>query len=236
MKVEIWSDVVCPWCYVGKRHLQEALRSFDHADEVEIEWKAYELDPTAPAVRPGSYVERLAGKYGIPVGEARARMTRIISVGADAGIDFRFDQARPGNTFDAHRLLHLAKDAGLQDELKERFFAATFTEGHPIGDRDTLIKLAVDVGIDEQDARRVLETEEFTEEVRTDEVEGVQLGVQGVPFFVFDRRYGVSGAQPAEVLLEVLERTWRDGAPIEVVSGDGDSDSADRCDGDACEI
>src|SRR5689334_9097341 len=171
MKIEIWSDVVCPWCYVGKRHLEQALSTFPHADDVEIEWKAYELDPGAPAVRPGSYMDRLASKYGIPVGEARARMARIISVGAEAGIDFRFDHARPGNTFDAHRLLHLASSVGLQDELKERLFAATFTEGQPIGDRDSLLKLAVDVGIAEADARRVLDTDEYADAVRADEAE-----------------------------------------------------------------
>src|SRR5256885_15748141 len=151
MKIEIWSDVVCPWCYVGKRHLEQALRQFEHSDEVEVEWKSYELDPTAPAVRPGTYVERISGKYGISVGEARARMARIVGVGADAGIDFRFDHSRPGNTFDAHRLLHLASSIGLQDEMKERMFAATFTEGHPIGDRESLLKLAVEVGIAEGD-------------------------------------------------------------------------------------
>src|SRR4051794_603050 len=160
MKIEIWSDVVCPWCFVGKRHLEQALARFPHADEVDVQWKAYELDPNAPAERPGGYVERLAAKYGVSVGEARARMARIIGVGADAGIDFRFEHARPGNTFDAHRLLHLAGAVGLQDELKERFFSATFTDGHPIGDREALLKLAVDVGIAEADARRGLEDDE----------------------------------------------------------------------------
>ena len=231
MKIEIWSDVVCPWCFVGKRHLEEALHGFAHADAVEIVWKSYELDPGAPSVRPGSYVERISSKYGIPVGEARARMARIISVGANAGIDFRFDDARPGNTFDAHRLLHLAASVGLQDELKERLFAAAFTEGHPIGDGETLVKLAVDIGIAEADARRVLETAEYTEAVRADELEAMELGVQGVPFFVFDRRYAVSGAQPASLLLEVLERAWQEGAPIEVVGGEDD-----LCEGDACEL
>src|SRR3954471_15572373 len=159
MKIEIWSDVVCPWCYVGKRHLEHALSTFHHADDVEIEWKSYELDPSAPPVRPGTYMERLSSKYGISTGEARARMSRIVSVGADAGIEFRFDHARPGNTFDAHRLLHLAASVGLQDELKERLFTATFTDGQTIGDRETLVKLAVDVGIAEADARRVLEND-----------------------------------------------------------------------------
>jgi predicted DsbA family dithiol-disulfide isomerase len=231
MKIEIWSDVVCPWCYVGKRHLEQALAGFPRAGEVEIEWKSYELDPEAPLQRPGTYSDRLATKYGTSVAEARARMARIVTIGAAAGIDFRFDDARPGNTFDAHRLLHLAATAGVQDELKERFFAATFVEGRPIGDRETLVSLAVEVGVAEADARRVLETRDYAQDVRDDEVEAMEMGVQGVPFFVIDRRYAVSGAQPAAVLLESLERAWLDRSPVEIVGG-GD----DLCDDDTCEL
>jgi predicted DsbA family dithiol-disulfide isomerase len=230
MKIEIWSDVVCPWCYVGKRHLEQALAEFPHAREVEIEWKSYELDPEAPRQRPGTYSERLATKYGTSVAEARARMARIVSIGAAARIDFRFDDARPGNTFDAHRLLHLAAKVGVQDQLKERFFAATFIEGRPIGDRETLVSLAAEAGIAEADARRVLESRDYAQDVRDDEVEAMEMGVQGVPFFVIDRRYAVSGAQPAAVLLEALDRAWRDASPLKVVSGD------DVCDDDTCEL
>jgi predicted DsbA family dithiol-disulfide isomerase len=228
--VEVWSDVVCPWCYVGKRNLERALADFAHADAVQVEWKAYELDPEAPLRRPGNYVERIASKYRLSVSEARARMVRIISIGADAGIDFRFDDAQPGNTFDAHRLLHLAASLGVQNELKERLFAATFTEGQPISDRDVLVKLARDVGIPEADARRVLDSREFADAVRNDEVEAMELGVQGVPFFVIDRRYGVSGAQPPDVLLGVLERAWGEGNAIETIGGDA------VCDDDSCEF
>ncbi len=209
MKIEIWSDVICPWCYVGKRNLETALAQFSHADEVEVEWKAYELDPNAPAVRPGSYVERIASKYGIPVGEARARMARIISVGAEAGIDFKFDSARPGNTFDAHRLLHHAAGLGRQNELKERLFHATFTEGQPIGDRQTVLELAGEAGLDVDEARRMLESRDHAQAVREDQAEAMELGVQGVPFFVFDRRLAVGGAQPPAVMLQVLEDVWQ---------------------------
>lgn len=232
MKVEIWSDVVCPWCFVGKRHLEAALADFAHAGDVEIEWKAYELDPHAPAIRPGSYAERISSKYGIPVGEARARIARIVDVGAAAGIDFRFDHARPGNTFDAHRLLHHAAATGRQDELKERLFAATFTEGHPIGDREVLVELAGDVGIAQDDARRVLESGEHADDVRLDERTAMELGVQGVPFFVFDRRFAVSGAQPPQVLLDVLQRAWSERQPVELVV----SESDDACDDGSCEL
>lgn len=231
MRIEIWSDVVCPWCYVGKRHVEQALDQCAHRDAVEIVWKAYELDPQAPPERAGSYPERIARKYGISDAQARASIARIVNAGADAGIDFRFDDLRAGNTFDAHRLLHLAASMGLQNELKERLLFATFTEGHPIGDHETLVKLAADVGIPEDDARRVVEGQEFGREVREDEAKAMEMGASGVPFFVFDGRFGVSGAQPPETLLHVLERAWSEANPIEII---GDTDAA--CEGDACDL
>jgi predicted DsbA family dithiol-disulfide isomerase len=231
VRIEIWSDVVCPWCYVGKRHLEQALDRFAHREAVEIVWRAYELDPHAPPERGGSYPERIARKYGISEGQARASISRIVNAGADAGIDFRFDELRAGNTFDAHRLLHLAASIGAQNELKERLLFATFTEGHPIGDRDMLVKLAGDVGVAESDARRVLDGDEFGREVREEEAEAMEMGATGVPFFLFDRRFGVSGAQPPETLLHVLERAWSEAKSVEIIS---DNDAA--CEGDACEM
>jgi len=209
MDIEVWSDVVCPWCYVGSRNLAEALRRFDHADEVEVVWRAYELDPRAPVERTGSYVDRISRKYGIPVGQARASMSRIIQVGADAGIDFRFDDARLGNTFDAHRLIHLARTHGRQDELKDQLFAAAFTEGRPIGDHETLAELAGGVGIPEADARRVLSSDAHADDVRADEADAIEVGVDGVPFFLIDRRFVIPGAQAPDTVLAILERAWR---------------------------
>ena len=215
MKIEVWSDVVCPWCYVGSRNLAEALRSFSHADQVDVEWRSYELDPRAPPERSGTYVERLARKYGVPAGQARARLSRIIQVGADAGIDFRFDEARLGNTFDAHRLIHLARSHGRQDELKDRLFAAAFTEGRPIGDHETLVELALEVGVPEADARRVLSTDGYADDVRADEADAVEVGVDGVPFFLIDRRFMIPGAQTPETVLAILERAWRKTTAVE---------------------
>jgi predicted DsbA family dithiol-disulfide isomerase len=232
VKVEIWSDVVCPWCYIGKRHFEEALASFAHADEVEIEWKSYELDPGAPREREGAYVDRLASKYGVGKGEAQAMISRVVNAGAEAGIEFRFDISRPGNTFDAHRLLHLAKKRGVQNELEDRLFASTFTEGRAIGDVDTLVELAGDAGLDVDEAREVLVSDAFADDVRADEQEAAEIGVRGVPFFVFDRKYGVSGAQPAKAFAEVLQRVWREANPIEVLGVEG----AGICDDDSCAI
>ena len=218
MKVEIWSDVVCPWCYIGKRHFERALERFVHRDEVEIEWKSFELDPSAPKEREGAYADRLAAKYGVSKGEAQAMIARVVNAGSSAGIDFRFDVSRPGNTFDAHRVLHLAKKHGLQHELEERLFAATFTEGAPVGDRDSLVDVAASVGLDPAEVRATLDDDLFADDVRADEREAAEIGVRGVPFFVFDRKYGVSGAQPPEAFAEVLQRVWREANPIEVIS------------------
>jgi predicted DsbA family dithiol-disulfide isomerase len=208
VKIEVWSDVVCPWCYVGSRNLSAALGVFAHADEVELEWRSFELDPHAPVERSGSYVERIARKYNVPTGQARARLSRIIQVGAEAGIDFRFDEARLGNTFDAHRLLHLARTCGRQDEMKERLFAAAFTEGRRIGDVETLVALAVEVGIAEADARRVLESDEHAADVRADEAEAVDREVEGVPHFLVDGRFTIPGAQSPETIVAILDRAY----------------------------
>jgi predicted DsbA family dithiol-disulfide isomerase len=208
MKIEVWSDVVCPWCFVGSRHLDQALARFEHADEVEVEWRSYELDPNGPPERSGTYLERIARKYRVPVEEAGARVGRIVQIGAEAGIDFRFDIARLGNTFNAHRLLHLARTVGRQAELENRLFTAAFSEGRRIGDPETLVELAVEAGIAEADARRVLEGGEHAEDVRADEAAAMEIGVDGVPFFRIDERFIIPGAQAPETIVAILDRAW----------------------------
>jgi predicted DsbA family dithiol-disulfide isomerase len=228
--VEIWSDVVCPWCYIGKRRFEQALEKFEHRDEVKVIWRAFELDPGAPARREGDYAARIASKNGITREEAEHNIERMTRVAESDGLDFHFDRSQPGNTFDAHRLLHYAAERGRQDELKERLLRATFTEGEPIGDRDTLLRLAVDIGLDADDVRAVLDGDAYSAEVRADEQRANVIGITGVPFFVMDARYGVSGAQSPDVLLDVLERTWADAHPIDVVAG------GEACDGDSCAV
>lgn len=215
--MEIWSDVVCPWCYIGKRRLEAALDRFEHRDAVELRWRSFELDPSAPAVREGHYVGRLAAKYGVAVDEAQAMIDRMTATAAGVGLDVRFDIARPGNTFDAHRLLHLAAERGVQGALKERLFAATFTEGEPIADRHALVRLAPSVGLDADEVRSVLASDAYAEDVREDERRAAAYGIRGVPFFVVDGTYGVSGAQAPEALLDVLRKAW---------AGAGESDAA----------
>ncbi len=210
MKVEIWSDVVCPWCYIGKRRFETALERFEHRGEVEVEYRSFELNPNAPSEVDGSLEEGLARKYGLSLEQARALNARVVEAAAGEGLQYRFDIARRGNTFDAHRLLHLASSDGLQAAMKERLMAAYFVEGRAIGDRETLVELAGEVGLDPGRARAALESGEFANDVRADEREATELGITGVPFFVIDRRYGVSGAQPPEVMLKALAAGWDD--------------------------
>jgi predicted DsbA family dithiol-disulfide isomerase len=208
LTVEIWSDVVCPWCYIGKRRFEAALEAFEHADEVTVMWRSFELDQEAPKEPEGTAAERLAAKYGMSVERAETLQAEMTERAAGEGLEFRFDRARGGNTFDAHRLIHLAATYGHQAAAQERLMRAYFTEGEPISDHETLVRLIGEVGVAAEEARDVLATERFASDVREDELLAARLGIQGVPFFVLDRKLGVSGAQPAEVLVQALQRGW----------------------------
>ncbi len=212
LRLDIWSDIACPWCYVGKRRLEAALAKFEHASDVEIVWRAFELDPSAPAIRetgPG-YADRLATKYRTSTAKAEGMLQHMIETAAADGLEFRFDRIRPGNTFDAHRLIQFAHEHGRQDAMKERLLRAYMTEGQPIGDREILVVLAGEAGLDAAAARDVLDTDRYADHVRTDEALARELGISGVPFFVLGGQLGVSGAQPTDVLLGVLQKAWSD--------------------------
>jgi predicted DsbA family dithiol-disulfide isomerase len=200
MHVEIWSDIACPWCYVGKRRFEAALERFE--GDVDIRWRSFELDPTAPAAREHSGAEHLAGKYGMSVDEARARQQQLRDMAAADGLDMRFDLTRGGNTFDGHRLLQLAAEHGLQGEMKERLLRAHHTEGELLSDHPTLVRLAEEVGV--PGAEEMLASDRFAAEVRDDERAAGELGIHAVPTFVVDRRVGVAGAQAPAVLLQLL--------------------------------
>jgi len=232
MHVEIWSDIACPWCYVGKRRFEAALAAFEHRDEVRVTWRSFELDPGAPA-EAGRQAAHLARKYGRTPEQAQEMLDAMTATAADEGLSFRFDLMRAGNTFDAHRLLHLAKERGVQDAVKERLLRAYFTEGEAVGDRDTLVRLAAESGLDADEVRAALDEGRYVGAVRADEAEAQALGIRGVPFFVVDRRYGVSGAQPADVLRQVLDRAWSERAPLIPVVGGAD---ATACGPDGCAI
>jgi predicted DsbA family dithiol-disulfide isomerase len=220
MHVEIWSDIACPWCYVGKRRLEAALAGFDGADDVQVTWRAFELDPGAPSERPEGGAVHLARKYGTSVEQARAMEDQMTGVAAGDGLDFRFDRLRPGNTFDAHRVVHLAAEHGRQDAMKERLMRAYLTEGELVSDHATLRRLAAEVGIPDAEVADLLATERLAEEVRDDERTAAALGITAVPFFVVDRAIAASGAQPPELLRELLRRAAELARPpIPVVAG-----------------
>jgi predicted DsbA family dithiol-disulfide isomerase len=234
VKVEIWSDVVCPWCYIGKRRFEAALTRFAHRDEVEVEWKSFELDPGArSAGNAGGYAERLAKKYSMSVTKAQDMLDSMTAAAAAEGLDFHFERAVASNTFDAHQVIHLAGRHGVQDQVKERLLRAYFTEGEPVGDRDALVRLAAEEGLDAAEVRQALEEQVYAEAVRADQAEAAAFGISGVPFFVVDRKYGVSGAQPAAQLLQVLEKAWAENRPLTMV---GAEDTADTCGPDGCAI
>ncbi|HEX5895960.1 MAG TPA: DsbA family oxidoreductase [Thermoleophilaceae bacterium] len=208
LSVEIWSDIACPWCYVGKRRFESALAGFEHADEVQVTWRSFELDPQAPREREGDRVDHLARKYGTTREQAQAMHDQMAGIAAGEGLEFRFDIARSGNTFDAHRLTHLAAAHGRQDEMKERLFRAYLSEGEAIGDPAVLERLAVEVGLPADEARDLLAGDRFAGEVRDDEQLAASLAITAVPFFVVDRAIAASGAQPPELLRELLNRAW----------------------------
>ncbi len=208
MDVEIWVDVVCPWCYIGKRRWEAALAEFPHRDEVNVTWRSFELAPDAPSASDLSLVEMLSTKYGVSVDEAVAMNDRVSGIAADEGLEYQLERARPANTFDAHRLLHLAGERGLADEAEERLFRAYFTEGVPIGEVDELVRLGTEVGLDPDEVRAVVESDRFATAVRDDQDTARALGVSGVPFVAIDRKFGVSGAQPVDVFRNALDEAW----------------------------
>lgn len=234
MKVEIWSDVVCPWCYIGKRRFETALADFPHRDAVEVIYRSFELDPYAEVDSGQSVTVRLAEKYSVSLEQAAAMNRRVTGIATEEGLDYHLEKAQHANTVKAHRLIHFATSKGRQNEALERVMTAYFTEGENIGDTETLARLAADAGLDADEARAILEGGDYADAVRADERRAAMLGITGVPFFVVDERYGVSGAQPAELLREVLDRAWTESHPlITVTRGSGD---ADACEGDSCAL
>ena len=232
MNVEIWSDVVCPWCYIGKRRFERAVASFGHPGEVTVTYRSFELDADAPAQRRGTHAGHLASKYGMTIAQAEQANQQMTERAAADGLEFRFDLIHGGNTFDAHRLLHLAKDHGLQPEMKERLLRATFTEGLPIADQPTLLRVATEAGLRAAQVQAVLDSDAYADAVRADEQQAVRYGITGVPFFVADGKYAVSGAREPEVLLQLLRRAYSDRSQLAPVTTDSDSEAT--CDGDSC--
>lgn len=208
MKIEIWSDVVCPWCYIGKRRFESALQSFEFAQHLDIEWKSYQLDPEMQTDTTLNIHQYLADRKGMSLAQAKAMGNNVTEVAAKEGLHYDFSKTIPVNTIKAHRLLHFAKTLGKQDAMKEALLYAYFTEGKNLDDNKTLIILAQKIGIDGTETQQILESEAYLGEVEKDIYEGQQLGLRGVPFFVFNRKYGISGAQDAKVFSQTLQKAF----------------------------
>ncbi|MGX7680736.1 DsbA family oxidoreductase [Jatrophihabitans sp. DSM 45814] len=237
MKVEIWSDVVCPWCYIGKRRFEQALSRFSQADQIDIEWKSFELDPSAESAGKGEkidYVGRLAAKYGRSHTEAQQMLDSVATTAAVEGLDFNFEKAIPANTFDAHQVIQLGRVRGVQHAVEERLMKAYFTDGAAVADREVLAQLGAEAGLDPAEITASLADQRYAQAVRDDESEAAALGVSGVPFFVIDRRYGVSGAQSAELFLSALQQAMAESQPLSMV--DAGSNDEGACGPDGCAV
>ena len=229
MRVEIWSDIVCPWCYIGKRRLENALADFPQADQVEIVWRSFQLDPSAPNTPVETVAEHLGRKYGGGPDAGRQMIERTEAIAAEEGMTWRQQEALRVGTLDAHRLLHAAGD--LRGELKEALLHAYFAEAQNVADHETLTRIATDAGLDEVLVKEVLTTDRYADEVEADVRQAAAYGATGVPFFVIDQKYGVSGAQPSDTFRQVLESAWAEAHPaIEMIGGE------DACGPDGCPI
>jgi predicted DsbA family dithiol-disulfide isomerase len=214
MRIDIWSDLVCPWCYIGKRRLENALADFEHRDDVQIVHRSFQLNPAAPAAQTSPRRDSLMAKYGWSEAQADAMNARLEQTAAAEGLRYDLAGGVTGNTFDAHRVLHLAHDRGVQDEVIERLYRAYFTEKRSLFDAESLAALAGEAGLDPDEVRRVLASDDYAAAVARDIAEARALGASGVPFFVIDQRYGVSGAQSADVFGQALARAWADSHEI----------------------
>ena len=238
MRIEIWSDIACPWCLIGKRRLESALSRVAHAEEIELVYRSFLLDPSSPPVPDGqTTAEHLGHKYGGGAAAGQQMVDRMEAVAAEEGLLFRLGEAQRVRTVDAHRLLHLALDEGgpaLQGSLKEELLAAYMLRAENVADHDTLRRTADKVGLSSARVEELLAGQDYADAVEADIREAAALGATGVPFYVIDRKYGVSGAQPADTFVQVIEKAWAEQQPVlQHVSGQGD-DTA--CGPDGCAI
>ncbi|WP_066066663.1 DsbA family oxidoreductase [Neobacillus soli] len=236
MKVEVWSDYVCPFCYIGKRRLEEALNQFPHKDQVEVEFKSFELDPNSPKNTGQNIHEVLAGKYGMSIEKAKEANRGVGQQAATVGLTFNFDEMKPTNTFDAHRLAKFAKTQGKEAVVSEKLLNAYFAESQDIGDSETLADIAETAGLNRQEIVTVLNDKDaYANEVRQDEAIAQQYGVRGVPYFIINQKYAISGAQPTETFMGALQKVWEEESPVPVLQDLSTEDDVSCADG-SCAI
>jgi predicted DsbA family dithiol-disulfide isomerase len=222
MKIEIWSDIACPWCFIGKRRFEKALEKFEHKDQIDVQWRSYQLDPALPAHYDGTETEYLSQMKGMPQDQVRQMFAHVTEQAAGEGLTYDFDKIVVANSFTAHRFIHLANEHGLGAEAKEALLSGHFEHGEDIGDLDYLVRTGAGLGLDGAMVREALENGRYADEVRADIAAARAVGVTGVPFFVLDRKYGISGAQPAELFSQALTQAWAERSPLTVLSGSAD--------------
>ncbi|MFG2088875.1 MULTISPECIES: DsbA family oxidoreductase [unclassified Spirillospora] len=232
MRVEIWSDVICPWCYIGKRQFEQALDGFGHRDQVEVVYRAFQLDPSFPEGETMDVADMLAGKYGMSREQAVEMNRQMEERAAGVGLEYHLEGGRSGNTADAHRMIHLGAEHGVQDAVVEALFKAHFTDRRSVFDHDSLVEVVAEAGLHATEAREVLTSGRFASDVDAEQRAARDIGATGVPFFVIDRRYGVSGAQPTETFAEVLGKAWAEANPALTTIGD----EAAACTDDTCAV
>ncbi|MDQ6739799.1 MAG: DsbA family oxidoreductase [Actinomycetota bacterium] len=241
MKIEIWSDVVCPWCYIGKRRFETALAAFEHKADVEVQWRSYQLDPSLPEHYDGTELDYLSERKGMAPENVRQMFGHVTEQAAAEGLSYDFDKAVVANSFKAHQLLHLAAAHGKGDDVKEALLSAHFEHGEDIGSRDFLLHTGTAAGLPAGEITQMLETDKYADDVRADLDEARRLGVTGVPFFVIDRKYAISGAQPAELFGQALNEGWAEAHPLVMVNQPGGTgyetdDSGEVCGPDGCPV
>ena len=232
MKIEIWSDVACPWCFIGKRRFEAALAAFPHRESVDVVWRSYQLDPTLPEHYDGTELQYLSSLKGMPAGQVSQMFDHVAAQAKGEGLDYHFDKVVVANSFTAHRLIHLAAAHGQQDAAKERLLSDHFEHGKDIGSRGYLSALAGDLGLPADEVEQLFTTDKYSDEVRLDFQEARALGISGVPFFVIDRKFGLSGAQPTETFTAALNQAWQDANPLVLVN----SSEAEACGPDGCTV
>ncbi|QXU41350.1 DsbA family protein [Pedobacter sp. D749] len=238
MKVEIWSDVMCPFCYIGKRHFEQAIEKLPFKNEIEIDWKSFQLNPEYHNTNNETVYDYLSRSKGMPAEQAKQMTKQVVDMAANAGLSIDFDNNIPANTFNAHRLIHLAAKHSLQDLAEEKLFEAHFVNSKNIGETDVLVDLAEEIGLNRAEAEEVLKGDQFSEAVRYDIYESQNLGIRGVPYFVMDRKYGVSGAQPVQAFTDALTQSfteWKETQPKTTLTSLNKNDDA-VCDENGCEI
>nr|WP_315028358.1 DsbA family oxidoreductase [uncultured Chryseobacterium sp.] len=233
MKIEIWSDVMCPFCYIGKNNFEQALEKLPFKDQVEVEWKSFQLDPTLDSKETQNTIQYFKEKKGVAEAQATQMLSQVTEMGKGSGINFDFGKALIINTFSAHRLLHLAKKHHKSNEMEEALFIAHFIDGKNVGDTETLVSLAESLGIDREEAKLAVTSDQFDDEINQDVLEARNNGVSGVPFFVLNGKYAVSGAQPVAVFEDALQQTYKETvSPFKDLSGSNGA----SCDADGCSI